>query len=237
LSTPPLPDSRWALFLDLDGTLLDFAPTPDAVVVPDDLVATLSNLAGKLERALAIVSGRRLDDIDRFMAPLVLPCGAEHGAIMRYTAGEAGQDTLPPTPDDWLARAGEAVTALPGTLLEHKTHGLVLHYRRAPKAEEALKRIAESFVAESRGVFELLTSNMAWEIRPRGISKGRVVERFMEHPPFEGRVPVFIGDDITDRDGCAAARKLGGHGLMVPEVFPAGPPAVRAWLAGLTTQL
>jgi trehalose 6-phosphate phosphatase len=127
--------------------------------------------------------------------------------------------------------------ALPGTLLEHKNHGLVVHYRRAPSAGPALKTLVDGFVAEAPDHFEVLESAMAWEIRPRGINKGGAVERLMARAPFAGRVPVFIGDDVTDRDGCRVAVALGGYGLMVPEIFPAGPVAVRAWLSACADRL
>ncbi len=233
----PAPSPDWALFLDLDGTLIDFADAPDAVTVPPGLPPVLQSLARSLDGALAIVTGRPLADIDRLFRPMRLPCGCEHGAVMRYHAADAPQDAHAAVPDGWFARAGQAVLARPGTLLERKSHGLVLHYRRAPEAAAALKALAEDFVAEKPEAFELLESAMAWEIRPRGITKGRAVECFMAEPPFRGRVPVFIGDDVTDRDGCRAAAALGGHGLMVPDVFPGGPAEVRRWLADAAEKL
>ncbi len=186
--------------------------------------------------AVAVVTGRRLDDVDRILDPLRLPAAAEHGAILRPDGQAAPRHT--PTamaPEAWRREAAAFVEAHPGTLLEPKSAGFVLHYRMAPEhgaaAEALLRRMAEAGAG-----FELLRADHAWELRPGGIHKGLGVRALMEQPAFAGRWPLFIGDDVTDEDGIAAAEALGGQGFLVPESF-GSPAAVRAWLAGLCEHL
>jgi len=231
---PDAPDviSRAALLLDLDGTLLDLAPRPDEVVAAPGLLDDLARLQEALGGALAVVTGRRLDDVDRILHPLRLPAAAEHGAILRPAPdAPPRQPRLPAAPAAWRAAAEAFVAARPGTLLEPKSAGFVLHYRLAPAQGPAAQALLQGFADAGEG-FELLRADHAWELRPRGIHKGLGVRALMENPPFAGRQPLFLGDDVTDEDGIAAAVALGGAGFLVPESF-GSPAAVRAWLATL----
>jgi len=229
---PPDIRSDWALFLDLDGTLLDLAPTPTSVVVPDGLVDTLQRLRDRLGGAVAIVTGRPLEDVDRLLAPLMLPVAGNHGASARLPDGTtqalAPVSLLPP---DWRARAQAASTRWPGTLVEPKPYSLALHYRLAPDRERDIFDLAAAFTAERPDDYEILKAHYAYEVRPRQASKGLALERLMELPPFNGRFPVFIGDDVTDESGREAARRLGGIGLDVAPTFDGSAARVRAWLA------
>jgi trehalose 6-phosphate phosphatase len=225
----PAPQRDWGLFLDLDGTLLDIAPTPDAVSVPSDLVMDLARASKALGGALAIVSGRRLDDIDLLLRPLRLPLGSEHGAVIRLPNGFYDEIVLK-VPDEWKHALRDLADAYPGMLAEVKGHSVVAHYRNAPNHEQTVRQVVHALVARDPDNFEVLEAKMAFEIRPRTVTKARVVFELMTLPPFAGRVPVFIGDDLTDEDGFAAVRALGGIALDVAEAFAGRPSDVRRWL-------
>jgi trehalose 6-phosphate phosphatase len=231
-TTPPDIGSHWALFLDLDGTLLDLAPTPSSVSVPDGLVDSLEHLRRRLGGALAIVSGRPLADIDRLLAPLLLPVAGNHGATARLPDGThhslAPVSALPP---DWLTRAQAACAQWAGTIVEPKPYSLALHFRLAPEYRDDALGLLRTFAAERPEDYEILPAHFAFELRPRHASKGLAIERLMELAPFHGRLPVFVGDDVTDESGRAAARRLGGMGLDVALSFGGSAARVRQWLA------
>jgi trehalose 6-phosphate phosphatase len=218
-----------ALFIDFDGTLIEIAPRPDAVQVPPDLVATLKALHERLQGAVAIVSGRAIDVLDALLAPLQMPGAGEHGlALRRHMAGAVMRASAAQVPLVWREAASALAQAAPGTLLEHKPAGFVLHYRANPQVGASLGAELASLVATDRR-FEVLPAHCAFEVRPRGLTKGDAVAQLMREPPFQGRRPIFIGDDVTDAHGIAAAQALGGHGLWLAESF--GTPAgLRAWL-------
>ena len=228
---------RPALLLDLDGTLLDLASTPAEVIVPTELPDTLRRLRARVGDALAVVTGRPVDQIDTLLGDAPFAVAGEHGGAIRHTPGsQLERLPLPDRPAGWLEAAGAAVARFPGALLEAKPRGFVLHYRRAPQAGSALEAAARAIIGGTQGErFTLLPAHMAWEVKPRGADKATAVEALMARPPFSGRVPVYVGDDTTDEDGMRAARARGGLGLRVQEVF--GTPAgVRAWLADLAAQ-
>ncbi|OAG77304.1 Trehalose-6-phosphate phosphatase [Acetobacter malorum] len=222
-----------AFLLDFDGTLVDIAPTPDSVVVPEGLPETLRRLRAACGDALAIVSGRSIDQIDHFLGDIPFAVAGEHGIAVRHRpGGPIERAALPSVPQSWFAEARDLIAAWPGARLEHKPGGFVLHYRAVPEAGAALREAAESWVKGTNGAFEVQTAKMAWEIRPAGVDKGYAVSMLMKSLPFTGRKPVFVGDDVTDEDGMAAAKRLGGVGLRIPTDFP-NPTAFRAWLASL----
>ena len=229
--TPPHIGPSTALFLDLDGTLIDFAPTPDAVVIPSGLTASLETLRHRLGGALAIITGRPVEQVDALLGeatPHVV--AGEHGGAIRHSPGgvlERGDHPVVPAP--WLAEAEAIVARLPGTLLERKARGVTLHFRGAPAAGPALRQLADALLAALPS-HELLAGSMVWEVRPRGVHKGNALRALMARQPFLGRTPFFIGDDVTDEDAIRAARAMGGIGLRVDAAF-GGPPDVRDWLA------
>jgi len=220
-----------ALFLDIDGTLIDLAATPDAVIVPPGLPALLRRLQAGLGGALAILSGRKLADIDRLLG-LPLPCAAEHGVLVRHESGGVAVPTVqrPAQYEHWLRVFNRYAEAMPGILVEEKEYSLVLHYRRAPEHEEELRALAEKLIAESEDAV-LLPAHCAFELKPRGGNKGDALAGFMAMAPFAGRLPVFIGDDTTDEPAIAMANELGGMGLHVKHDFGGETANVRAWLA------
>ena len=204
-----------ALFLDFDGTLVDLAPQPEAVIVPAGLVPTLSALNQYLGGALALISGRPIEQIDEFLEPLRLPAAGVHGAERRAASGELTLLSTHP-----LQRVEEVASALvaqhPLLRLESKRGSLALHYRQAPELEGLCLAAIQAAVDESPGL-TLLRGKMVVEAKPGGASKGRAIEAFMHEPPFAGRSPVFIGDDSTDEVGFATVQRLRGLGVKVGE--------------------
>lgn len=227
---PPLRQA--ALLLDLDGTLIDLAATPDSVVVPADLPDVLRALRQLLNDAVAVITGRPVETIDRLLGDAVFAVAGEHGGAIRHAPGQALERPPAPTPPETLiAEARRLTAAHPGALFEPKSRGFSLHYRAVPAAGEALREDLARLLAHSNEL-ELLPGNMIWEVRPRGVDKGTAVTDLMDRAPFRGRLPVFIGDDVTDRDGIQAAAAMGGAGLWVPDDF-GDAAAVRAWLRGI----
>jgi trehalose 6-phosphate phosphatase len=202
-----------ALFLDFDGTLVDLAPQPEDVIVPNGLVPTLSALNAYLGGALALISGRPIEQIDEFLEPLRLPAAGVHGAERRSASGELTLLSTHP-----LQRVEEVASALvaqhPQLRIEAKRGSLALHYRQAPELEELCLEAMQAAVEESPGL-TLLRGKMVVEAKPGGASKGRAIEAFMHEPPFAGRSPVFIGDDSTDEVGFATVQRLRGLGVKV----------------------
>jgi trehalose 6-phosphate phosphatase len=227
---PIAPDVA-ALFLDFDGTLVEIAVRPDAVTVPAGLPGLLTRLAGRFGGAVAIVSGRPLAQLEALL-PVPLPMAGDHGASIRPAPGApVRQADLPAPPAAWLSRAEALAAGFPGALLERKAHGFVLHYRLAPEAAAIARAALEAMVGTERD-FVVMPARMAWEVKPRAVSKATAVAGLMAEPAFAGRKPVFIGDDVTDEAGMEAARAAGGFGLRLQDAFGT-PAALRAWLARL----
>jgi trehalose 6-phosphate phosphatase len=245
--SPALPrvGKETALFLDVDGSLLDIAPTPQSVAVPEGLHRALRRLHAALGGALALVSGRSIADLDRLFAPLRLPAAGQHGTELRRGDGAPCAVVerlacLTPIADRLRAFAA----ARPGLLVEDKGLSTALHFRLAPQHGNDVHRLATGIAAEYRDEIELLDLRMAVELKPRGASKRSAVEWFMREPPFLGRIPVFIGDDRTDEDGFAAVLNLSGSavrvgldGDSVAGTRIAAPRDVRRWLASVGTAL
>jgi trehalose 6-phosphate phosphatase len=225
----PTLDANDALFLDIDGTLLDLAPTPDAVIVPPYLPATLRQRSEQLGGALAILSGRKLSDIDHLLGA-GLPCAAEHGMVIRTADGAITSRVQRPAGyAHWLKVFNRYAEAIPGLLVEEKEFSLVLHYRRAPEHEEELRNLVHQLLADSDDAV-LLPAHCAFELKPRGGNKGDALAGFMAMAPFAGRRPIFIGDDVTDEPAIAKANELGGHGLHVKRDFGGETASVLDWL-------
>jgi trehalose 6-phosphate phosphatase len=236
--TPPELDRKTALFLDLDGTLLEIAATPELVVVPPALPSLLGHLHHQLEGAVAIVSGRPLGEIDSLLAPFRASAAGEHGVSVRFSDGTL--EELPvgiAIPDDWRTALTSTAGRWPGVRIETKPHGLTVHYRLAPEREPEVWQLVRGLVPPDHPWFRLIPAREAVELGLRAASKGNAVERLMAHAPFHGRRPIFIGDDFTDEAGMSMARRFGGIGLRVAEAFGGDPAQVRAWLTHGTEQL
>jgi trehalose 6-phosphate phosphatase len=213
MQTPPRLTPDAALFLDFDGTLVALAETPEAIEVPSGLVALLGDLHDLLGGALAVVSGRQIDAIDRFLAPLRLPAAGEHGVQRRDAAGEM----LEQKPPDLLAVldvANKLAGEHPGLLVERKHAAVALHYRLAPDME-ALCRDAMWSIIAHQPQLELLHGKFVFEVKPAGVNKGIAIDAFLQEKPFAGRVPVFAGDDTTDESGFAVVQPRGGIAVKV----------------------
>jgi trehalose 6-phosphate phosphatase len=218
-----------ALFLDFDGTLVKIAPRPDAISVPPSLPPLLERLASVTQGATALLSGRSIETLDAFVAPARLAAAGGHGAELRRSPdGPVERHDLPAIPHAWLTEAQALADAHPGAILERKPAGFTLHARLCPKVLPHFAACMAACVA-GHPRFSLLHAHMAVEIRPAGVDKGSALAALMQAPPFASRIPVFIGDDVTDEDAIAAATRLGGVGLRVDEAF-GSPEGVRAWL-------
>ena len=228
----PVPDPREAAYLlDMDGTLIDIAPTPDSVVVPTGLIDSLRALRRRCSDALAVVTGRPIAQVDALLGDAPFAIAGEHGAMFRHGPGLAlVTPDLPSAPESWVEQAQALAARHPGAAVERKRHGFVLHYRAVPGMGEVFELAMKRLLAEQPSDFVLLPAKMAWEIRPAGIDKGRAAATLMASSPFAGRIPVFIGDDTTDEDGIAEAERRGGVGLLVGRDF-VDAAAVRAWVA------
>jgi len=243
--TLPAASQNWALFLDIDGTVLDIAPTPDAVTVPPGLLQVLENVSKALGGAVAFVSGRPITWIDRVFSPLRLPSAGQHGAEIRFTGHDSVQATVElPELHVLRARATAIAATIPGVLVEEKTFGVALHYRSVPERATELQERLEALLAELKTDLHLLTGKMVFEIKAMAAWKERAIEIFMEVEPFVGRVPVVLGDDKTDEGGFKAALRRGGYAIQVgpggSEVATAymqSPSVVRDWLARLPATL
>lgn len=216
---------EWALFLDLDGTLVEFEDRPDAVRIDEGLMELLRGLCATTDGAVALISGRSVKEIDRLLAPLRLPAAGQHGAERRSADGTLHLHA-PVIERMHEAADGLSRFAAPhrGLIVENKGMSLALHYRLAPRlrklAEAKMRELAMHIGPE----YGLQEGKQVLELKPSGRDKGTAIEEFMLEPPFAGRLPVFIGDDVTDEFGFACVNRLGGHAVKV------GPGAsVAAW--------
>jgi len=228
---------RVGLFLDVDGTLLDLAPRPDEVVVPPRTVEVLTRLQTVLDGALALVSGRSIRQLDALFAPLALPCAGVHGNERRDCTGQ--MHYLAPDAATRLdaARAflSRFVAAEPGLLLEDKRTSLAVHFRGRPELAAVVEQQLEQAKAQVGDGFRIQESVLVRELVPTVARKGDAVEAFLAEPTFAGRMPVFVGDDVTDLHAFAAVERHGGQAVAVGECVTAplrlpGPSAVIEWL-------
>src|SRR5690349_4005234 len=221
--TVPVPSSlvphlsETAILLDVDGTLLDLMPTPREVWVPPGLVKTLNRLLVKTNGALAMVSGRSLNDIDLIFAPDQFPAVGGHGAEMRIAIDSEAVASHAPPMDKELKRRLAAIARLsPGILLEDKGYSLALHYRLAPHAEKAIYAAVSLIRADfPNAPIEVLPGKCVCEIKHSGFTKATGVRELMTHEPFRGRRPLFIGDDVTDESVFAIMPDLDGLAFSV----------------------
>ncbi len=233
---PPY-SARWAIFLDIDGTLLEHAAHPEAVRVDSAMLALLAACRDGCGGALALISGRSVAAIDALFAPLELPAAGQHGHERRGADGAWHRSALPV---ESLARAASQLVrftaAHEGLVLENKGLTLALHFRQAPALAAIVEGEARRLAAELGPGFELQEGKFVFEIKPGGRDKGSAIDDFLAEPPFASRLPVFLGDDLTDEFGFDLVNRVGGHSVKVGP----GPtrarwnlpdaPAVRRWL-------
>lgn len=240
LPYPPLPEhkARWALFLDVDGTLLDFNDDPRAVAVSPKLLALLHTLHKALDGALALVSGRELDDLDRLFDRPRWAAAGLHGLQLRRADGSFRRLAVTAEQQHVMQRETAALAArFDGVQLEDKQLAVALHCRRAPAQFAPLREAARELIARVPG-YELQPGNMVIEFKPAGMDKGKALEELLASEPFSGRLPIYLGDDLTDEHALDFVRKKHGIGVLVgaPRNTHAsfslpGPAAVETWLA------
>jgi trehalose 6-phosphate phosphatase len=226
-----------ALFLDIDGTLLDIAETPDAVEPKRGDRRMIGALQRCVGGALALVSGRNIASIDELFAPLELPCAGQHGVERRDVHGRVQRLAFPL---ESLQRAARDVETFArqheGLVFENKGHSVALHYRLAPQLADAAHAVVRKAARRLGGRAEVQGGKMVAELKPVGRDKGMAIEDFMREPPFAGRVPVFLGDDVTDEYGFRVVNRLGGHSVKIgpgpteARWRLADAAAARAWL-------
>lgn len=208
------PDS-WAVFLDIDGCLLDLAPTPDEIFVPPDLPGSMERLRLALGGALALVTGRGLAYADALFDPFPFPIAGLHGAEIRGPDGKMIPAVAPPAFEQLKAALVDEAKSMPGVLIEDKGAAVAAHYRLAPHYELALGERMRAFAEAAGTGWALQLGKMVYEIRPARASKGDAVERFLREQPFAGRLPLALGDDLTDESMFAVANARGGLSFRV----------------------
>lgn len=215
LPPPPALDLGQALFLDFDGTLVEIAAAPDRVKVAQALPRLLSALAVRLAGAVAVISGRPLDELAQLLGSFAGPLAGMHGLERRTADGMLVR--APPHVGLGRARAllADFVAVRPQLLLEDKGPGLALHYHRAPAMASACRHAALRAVALAGDALEVIEGKMVIELRPHEARKGRAIVALLAEPPFRGRVPVFVGDDRTDEDGFTVVNDMGGISVRV----------------------
>lgn len=215
LTAPPVLRGNYAFFFDLDGTLAEIKPHPDQVTLPEPVRITLHQLAQQQEGALALISGRSMSELDALAAPYCFPLAGVHGAERRDISGQLHRVQLPEAQVTALYRwLSERMTPLAGCEVEHKGMAFALHYRQAPQHQQAIEHLAQEAISLFPGL-ALQPGKCVVEIKPRGISKGAAITAFMQEAPFQGRQPVFVGDDLTDEAGFAAVNAAGGISVKV----------------------
>jgi trehalose 6-phosphate phosphatase len=213
---PPVGENS-VFFFDFDGTLVEIASRPDLVRVEPRVRDLLRALDDRFGGAVAVVTGRPLDAVDGFLAPLVLPTAAEHGSVRRDASGRMHAD-------DSGAEAVEAAHRLlkpladanPGLILERKSSSVALHYRQSPDLAAACAAAVEEVVAKNPNLV-ILPGKMVFELKPKGVDKGVAVRAFLEEAPFKGRTPIFAGDDVTDEHAFAVVNALGGITIKIDD--------------------
>jgi len=243
---PRLPDSLTdiAVFLDVDGTLIDIAETPEAVVVPPGLHSDLAHAATLASGALAVVSGRSIENIDSLLTPVKLTAVGLHGTEFRHPDGEV--EMLPPVPelDALRPQLAELIAAHPGARLEDKGRAIAVHFRGAPDAGADIRKAVDDFAAGSGGNLKAQPGKMVVELKPSVAGMGAAVDRLLKLPPFSERRPIAVGDDVTDEEMFEVVNRLGGLSFRVgspdrptaAKAYVESPALVREWLSAMRFQ-
>ena len=226
---PEINREQDCLFLDIDGTLLDIMPTPDAVTVPAELLLHLKLLQQALHGALGLISGRDFESIDRLF-PLDLPGAAVHGSVCRLRVGDPILATAQPLPETLLSAVSALATDKPGFFIEDKGYAIALHYRAALTKRNMLEQALRNLADAASPPLRVMAGHACLEVLSGRTDKGQALNLLMKQPPFLGRRPIFLGDDTTDLPAIAAAQQLGGHGIRVGADHAISPVQVRDWI-------
>lgn len=237
---PPPLTADVALFLDFDGTLVDIASSPSAVKVAPGLDELMARVAWHLNGAVAVITGRPIEIIDKHLKGAVRAVAGIHGAERRTSLGHVIQAEIPTS---MLDPAREELSvfcrANPGVRAEDKGISIALHFRAAPALGPACRRAVDECAAASHGQLERLDGNMVVELKPASVKKATAMSAYMNEPPFAGRRPVFVGDDLTDESAFVAVSQTNGYGVIVgarsPTAATSRLPSVTALHAWLTT--
>jgi trehalose 6-phosphate phosphatase len=239
MQTLPQFSLQWCLFLDVDGTLIALTDSPLDTFADQELKALLAQVAERLGGAVALISGRSIEYLDGLFDPLRLPAAGLHGVERRKASGVMHGASFV---DAQLNPARKAVNALvhanPGTSMEDKGRTIAVHFRMAPECEAGIRESMAAIAKPLGSNYHIQEGNMVFEIKPRGFNKGSAIKAFMAEPPFSGRKPVFVGDDLTDQDGFRLVEDQGGISIAVGERVHCqyrleNAAAVRAWLQGI----
>jgi trehalose 6-phosphate phosphatase len=234
----PLPETHWCLFLDVDGTLLELAPSPHAVIVEPSLLRLLARLRHAAGNAVALISGRTIANLDALFGE-GFPAAGLHGCERR---GVDGTLRVADVATEQLADVRDGLRAMvarqPGLMLEDKGAGLALHFQGARELEHQLRAEVALLAAPLVPEYTVLDGHAVLEVKPAAHTKDSAVSAFMQEAPFHGRMPIFIGDDKTDYGGFAAVRRYDGLAIAVgprvkSEWWLPGPRAVHHWLEQL----
>ena len=209
---------EWALVLDIDGTLLDLAETPDSMAVPPSRPFALHALSRQLGGALALITGRAVSFVDPLFAPFRFPVAGLHGAERRDAAGRLRRALVPHAFQEMKRLIAQEAEAWPGVLVEDKGAAVAVHYRLAPEREADIAEAMQRYLQEAGPDWVLQHGKLVVEICPAHASKGHAIEAFLNETPFNGRRPLTIGDDVTDETMFAVANRLGGQSVRI------GPP-------------
>lgn len=216
--SPCLPtfSRNWALFLDIDGTILELAETPGQVVVPAALRELVRDLNAATGGALALISGRNLSAIDELFRIPGLAAAGLHGIECRTGDGVTHVQSVDEAiMQNFRSRLRAYTERYPGLLLEDKKFSIAIHFRRAAHLQSEVEKILRETIAGHDSAFHIQGGKMIAEIKPRAADKGFAIRRFMRAPPFRDRVPLFIGDDMTDEDGFRAVNEYRGISIKV----------------------
>lgn len=220
---------EWAVFLDIDGTLIDLAETPDGVVVPPDLPKNIKALSDRLGGALALVTGRAISLADSLFSPFQLPIAGLHGAERRGAGGHIERVTITPAFEAMKLAIADEAKALSGVIVEDKGAAVGAHFRLSPEHQTAVDEMMQRYLKSVAPDWTLQRGKMVIEIRPASADKGKAVEAFLEEMPFRGRRPLAIGDDVTDEAMFQAVNRIGGQSRRVGA--PGADTAARASIA------
>jgi len=244
LAPENLGTSAVALFLDVDGTLLDIRDNPSDVVADSALTELLNACSTELHGALSLISGRSIEEVDRIFAPAIFPVAGAHGAELRFDGAQALTLDSNPMPREALRRLEKFVATNQGLLIEYKRGGVSLHYRRAPELREQCTEFVNGLLPELQQDFRLIAGKMVFEFAPKEHHKGAAIAEMMRHDPFAGRRAVFVGDDVTDEDGFRVVNaqagitiRVGGNRDSEAEYSLTDVAAVRSWLESIAQRV
>lgn len=216
LDFPPAPSVDWCYFLDVDGTLIEIAGTPDDVHVDTALLELIARLHQATGGAVALVSGRALTDLEDRLGTVRLPVAGQHGLERRDVAGRLWIHAAPPAAKHSIQEAlAPVIASHPGLLLEDKGLTLALHYRQAPQLAHYARRLMARLAHNAGADLEVQYGKCVAEVKPSGVDKGTAVAEYLKESPFRERRPVFIGDDLNDEQGFAEVNKLDGISIKV----------------------